>query len=109
MEAISELAKNLYQNIEEYIGISAKEFERYDGKSYMCWEAFLEQAYLNLIQDKIFVFYSYLRKGSGILKKKFENKVKIVEIFNNISKKMLPLLKQKEDVRTIKELSVLNY
>jgi hypothetical protein len=47
-------------------------------------EAFLEQATINKIQDKIFIFYSYLRKGAGILKKKFENKVKIVDIFNNI-------------------------
>ena len=102
IEAISELAKILYQNIDEYLGICEKDFKSYDGKSYKSWDAFLEQAYINLIQDKLFVFYSYLRKGSAILKKKFENKVKIVEVFNTISKKLLPILLQKEDARTIK-------
>ena len=38
----------------------------------------MAEAILNLIKDKIFVMYSYLRKGAGLLKKKIENKAKIV-------------------------------
>jgi len=32
IEAIAELTKNLYQNIDEYLSITAKPFEHFDGK-----------------------------------------------------------------------------
>jgi hypothetical protein len=44
----------------------------------------LGHAKINLIQDEIFILYSYLRKGSGILKKKVEERIKVVEIFTTI-------------------------
>lgn len=62
----------------------------------------MEQATINKIQDKIFIFYSYLRKGAAILKKKFENKVKIVDIFNSIETKILPVVLKREDTKTTK-------
>jgi len=43
-----------------------------------------------------------LRKGAGILKKKFENKVKIVDIFNSIESKLLPVILKREDTKTAK-------
>ena len=69
----------------------------------------MEQATINKIQDKIFVFYNYLRKGAKFFKKKFEEKALIVDIFNKIENKLLPVLLEREDAKTIKELSVLNY
>ena len=64
---------------------------------------------MNLIKDKIFVMYSYLRKGASLLKKKLEDKSKIVSIFNIIQEKLIPVLLTKQDTRTMKELSILNY
>ena len=53
--------------------------------------------------------YSYLRKGASLLKKKLEDKSKIVSIFNIIQEKLIPVLLTKQDTRTMKELSILNY
>ena len=46
--------------------------------------------------------YSYLRKGAALLKKKVESKAKIVEIFNDIQEKLIPILIEKADTRSLK-------
>ncbi len=48
------------------------------------------------------MFYSYLRKGASLLKKKFEYKMQIVDVFNKIESKLLPVLLQKQDSKTVK-------
>ena len=78
IEAIEELAKGLYNNIDSYIELNKKGVEENEGQFYKSWDSFMGEAILNLIKDKIFVMYSYLRKGAGLLKKKIENKAKIV-------------------------------
>jgi hypothetical protein len=57
---------------------------------------------INLISDELFILYSYLRKGSNILKKKVEDKIKIIQIFNNIESKIIQTLIKNQDVKTLK-------
>jgi len=57
---------------------------KYAGGEYKSFEEFLEDSKSKLIQDQIFLFYSYLRKGGNIIKKKFEDKVRVIEIYNKI-------------------------
>lgn len=89
IDAICELAKLLYKNIDEYVAIQKNVKAEYAGSTYQSYDQFLEHAKINLIQDEIFILYSYLRKGSAILKKKIEDKIKIVEIFNTIEDKII--------------------
>ena len=103
------MGKGLESNIENYIKGIDKGVEEHEGHFYKSWDSFKLHSEINLIQEKIFVMYSYLRKGGALLKKKFENKVKIVELFTKILQHILPVLLLKKDSRTLKELSILNY
>ncbi len=71
------------------MGIQKNVKTEYAGSVYQSYDQFLEHAKINLIQDEIFILYSYLRKGSAILKKKIEDRIKIVEIFNTIEEKII--------------------
>jgi hypothetical protein len=44
----------------------------------------LQEAQAKLIQDQIFLLYSYLRKGANLIRKKFEDKVRVVELYGKI-------------------------
>ena len=64
---------------------------------------------MRLIQDLLFIFYSYLRKGGNIIRKKFEDKVRVVGLYNQIEEKLIKGCIQRDDAKTLKELSLLNY
>jgi hypothetical protein len=51
IDAIGELAKLLYKNIDNYVSIQKNLKEEYAGSTYESYEQFLEHAKINLIQD----------------------------------------------------------
>ena len=65
-------------NIDKHEAIVSKLDSRYDGTEYKSFEEFLEEAQIRVIHDLVFTFYSYLRKGGKLIKKKFEDKVRVV-------------------------------
>lgn len=78
IEAIAELASALFLGIDEYLLLQGKGTPKYEGQEYCSFEQFVEQAKISWIADQIFTFYSYLRKGGAILRKKFSDKFQIV-------------------------------
>ena len=84
IEAIVQLGNSIKTNIDDYLKIVDKLDTKYTGGEYKSFTEFLTEAKIRLIQDQIFIFYSYLRKGGNIIKKKFEDKIKVVQIYNKI-------------------------
>ena len=50
-----------------------------------------------------------MRKGGNIIRKKFEEKVRVVELYGKIEEKLLKKCIESGDGKTLKELSILNY
>lgn len=109
IDAIAELAASILQNIEAHQKIPQTWKARSEGNEYETYEQFWNEAQTKLIQDQIFLFYSYLRKGGNIIRKKFEEKVRVVELYGKIEEKLLKRCIENGDGKTLKELSILNY
>ena len=78
IDAVCEVGSSLLNSINKHEGIVSKLNSRFDGTEYKSFEEFLEEAQIRVIHDLIFTFYSYLRKGGKFIKKKFEDKVRVV-------------------------------
>lgn len=89
IDAICQLGASLLANIEKYDKMIDKLASRVVNGEYKTFDEFLQDSQSRLIQDLIFTFYSYLRKGGGIIKKKFEDKVRVVELYNQIEAKLI--------------------
>jgi hypothetical protein len=79
------------------------------GREYSSFEEFLEDAGRKLIQDQLFLFYSYLRRGGKLIKEKFNNVVKVADMYSKIEEKLLKKVIERADSKTLKEISVVNY
>jgi hypothetical protein len=84
IDAITELGSSILVNIEKHKKILERVTKKSEGFGYESYDQFLHEAQTKLIQDQIFLFYSYLRKGGNIIKKKFEDKVRVVELYGKI-------------------------
>ena len=82
IDAVCEVGSSLLSSIDKHEGIVSRLNSRFDGTEYKSFEEFLEEAQIRVIHDLIFTFYSYLRKGGKFIKKKFEDKVRVVELYN---------------------------
>ena len=80
-----------------------------DRKLFRSEQALLLYSVLHSIEFKIFTLYSYLRKGAQLLRKTFESRLAVTEMFNTIEKELVPLFVQQSFVRGIKEVSTLNF
>ena len=69
IDAVAELATALLRNIDAHTKLAGNVSQRYTGGEYTSYQQFLEDAQIHLIQDQIFLFYSYLRKGGKFIRK----------------------------------------
>lgn len=80
-----------------------------DRKVFRNEQALLLYSVLHSIEYKLFTLYSYLRKGAQLLRKTFESRLAVTEMFNAIEKELVPLFVKQEFVRGLKEVSTLNF
>ena len=105
-----ELGTSVLANIDKHQTTLKEVREVYKGNGeYASFSQFLAEAQRKLIQDQIFLLYSYLRKGGNIIKNKFEDRVRVADLYAKIEEALLKPSLKVTDVKTIKELSTLNY
>lgn len=113
LEALKEVHARLVVRISEYkklldggVQVDLAELDR---KLFRSEQALLLYSLLHSIEFKIFTLYSYLRKGSQLLRKTFESRLAVTEMFNVIEKELAPLFVRQSFVRGLKEVSTLNF